>query len=409
MKKHLVLAAAAMALSASAAYAQADVVKAAERAQKEGKAPGEIVNIITPAFTNPETAMSAQIYFIPGKAYYAEFDDLFAKKQFGRLPDGGDVTMANDLINGYDYYMKALPLDTVVDAKGKVKTKYSKDIVNTISGHVTDYNNAAIAFWEAKNYDGAYRAWDIFTSIYDMEPFASKVKAPADTIIGETYFNQALAAWQADNLPNALKAFNNAKKKGYHKKQLFDYAIAVASSIPDQDAVFEWATEGNALYGAEDANYLGHIINTYLQNQEFDKAFAAIDQAIATDPNNSQYYFVKGVLYDNQEKKAEAKAMFKKAIDLNPENGAALTQYGAALCQEAYALSDAAPATMTVAESQKYYDEKLKPLFEEAAVYLEKAWQLDNDNIDALRYLDNVYYNLHDEAKQNEIQQRMLQ
>lgn len=409
MKKHLVLAAAALAFGATSAYAQADVLKAAERAQKEGKAPAEVVTIITPAFSNPETSSLAQTYFIPGKAYFAEFDQLFGLKSVGKLPENGDVKMANDLLEGYGYFVKALPLDSVVDEKGKVKTKYSKDIVNTVAGHVNDYNNAALAFWEAKDYNGAYRAWDTYTSIFATEPFASKVKAPADTIIGEIFFNQALAAWQADSLSNALKSFEKAKVKGYHKKQLYDYAIAVASSIPDQDAVFAWATEGHKLYGAEDANYLGHIINTYLQSKDFDKAFAAIDQAIATDPTNAQYYFVKGILYDNQDKKAEAKAMFKKALELNPENVGALTQYGAALCQEAYAVSDAAPTTLTSAESQKYFDEKIKPLFQEAAVYLEKAWELDNNNTEALRYLDNVYYNLRDEAKQNEIQQRMLQ
>lgn len=408
MKKHLVLAAAALFVGASAGFAQADVLKDAERAQKADKSPAEVISIVTPAFSNPETAVLAQTYYIPGKAYFSEFDKLFIKKQLNQLPADGDKTMADDLLAGYDFYMKALPLDTVVDAKGKVKTKYSKDIVNTIVGHVNDYNNGAIALWEAKDYNGAYRSWDIYMSIYQDEPFASKSKAPADTIIGEIYFNQALAAWQVDSLANALKAFENARSRGYHKKQIYDYALAVASAIPDQEAVYSWASEGHRLYGAEDPNYLGYIINTYLQSQEFDKAYAAIDEAIASDPNNSQYYFVKGILYDNQDKKADAKAMFKKAIDLDSENVGALTQYGAALCQEAYAVSDAAPTTMSPAESEKYFNEKIRPLFEEAAIYLEKAWSLNNDNTDALRYLDNVYYNLRDDAKQKDVQDRML-
>lgn len=409
MKKHLVLAI-AMTVGISGAFAQADVLKEAERAQKSGKAPKEVVTIITPAFSNPETSGMAQTYFIPGKAYFDEFDQLFGLKQFNKLPAGGDITMANDLLNGYDFFMKALPLDTVVDAKGKTKTKYSKDIVNTISGHASDYSNAALAFWNEKDYNGAYRAFGIYASIYQDEPFASKARntAPADTLIGEIYFNQALAAWQADNLADALNAFSNAKNKGYNKKQLYDYALAVATAMKDNDAIYTWAQAGNAEYGKEDANYLGNIINIYLQNKDFDKAFATIDEAIANDPSNAQYYFVKGILYDNQEKKAEAKAMFKKALELNPENNGALTQYGVALCNEAYAMSDAEPATNSAAEHQKYFDEKIKPLFEEAAIYLEKAWELDNDNMDALRYLENIYYNLHDEAKEKEIKARML-
>lgn len=406
MKKHLVLAAAALFAGSMALSAQMQVVKDAERAQKGGEGPAKVVEIITPAFTNPETAKLAQTYYIPGKAMFEEFDKLFGLKSLGRLGDGDGKKMADDLVEGYGYFIKALPLDSVANDKGKVKTKYSKDIVNTITGHVSDYNDAAITYWDLKNYKGAYDAWDIFLNLYETEPFKAKLTAPADTVIAEVYFNQALAAWQADSLRNALNAFEKAREKGYHKKQLYDYALGVATGLKDNEATFKWAQLGNDLYGKEDPNYLGYMINSYLQNKEFDKAFTTIDAAIASDPNNSQYYFVKGVLYDNMDKKADAKAMFAKAVELNAENVQALTQYGAALCQEAYALSDQAPTS--VAESQAYFDQKIKPLFEEAAIYLEKAWQLDNENNDALRYLDNIYYNLRDEKKQNEIKQRML-
>ncbi len=406
MKKHLVLAAAALFAGSMAVSAQMQVVKDAERAQKGGEAPAKVVEIITPAFTNPETAKLAQTYYIPGKAMFDEFDKLFGLKSLGRLGDGDGKKMADDLVQGYGYFIQALPLDSVTNEKGKVKTKYSKDIVNTITGHVSDYNDAAITYWDLKNYKGAYDAWDIFLNLYETEPFKAKLTAPADTVIAEVYFNQALAAWQADSLQNALNSFEKAREKGYSKKQLYDYALGVATGLKDNEATFKWAQLGNELYGKEDPNYLGYMINSYLQNKEFDKAFTTIDAAIASDPNNSQYYFVKGVLYDNMDKKADAKAMFAKAVELNGENVQALTQYGAALCQEAYALSDQAPTS--VAESQAYFDQKIKPLFEEAAIYLEKAWQLDNDNNDALRYLDNIYYNLRDEKKQAEIKQRML-
>jgi tetratricopeptide (TPR) repeat protein len=386
--------------------AQLSVLKDAERAVKDGKKPADVVAVITPAFTDAETAQLAQTYVIPGKAMFAEYDELFALKSFNKLPDGGEQTMGNDLLEGYKYYMKALPLDSVADAKGKIKTKYSKDIINTIAGHLTDYNTAAVSFWELKNYDGAYRAWDIYLSIVSNPTLAAKASnVPNDTIIGEIYFNQALAAWQTDSLANALKSFSKAKAKGYHKKQLYDYAIAVASQMNNEDLVYELAQEAQPMYGAEDSNYLGFIINHYLQAKDFDKAFATIDQAIAADPSNAQYYLVKGILYDNQDKKEDAKAMFKKAVDLNGENSQALYNYGRSLCEEAYTLSDNAPTNY--AESEKYYNEKIAPLFKEASGYLERAWDIDNNNTDALRYLENVYYNLHDETNLKDVKQRL--
>ena len=43
----------------------------------------------------------------------------------------------------------------------------------------------------------------------------------------------------------------------------------------------------------------------------------------------------------------------------------------------------------------------------EAAEYLEKAYAADNENLDALKYLENVYYNLKDEVNLEKTQQRL--
>lgn len=401
---------AATALVALSASAQPQVLKEAERIMKGGATPAEVLEVVTPAFSDPEASQMALTFYIPGKAYYNEFDQLFGMKQLGKMPPNGDKIMSDDLIEGYAYFAKALPLDSVADAKGKVKTKYSKDIVNTVTGHITDLNNAAITYWGLQDYKNAYKAWDLFLDLYQTEPFAGTLakSAPHDTVMGEVAYNQALAAWQAEMLPEALDAFTVAKTKGYNKKQMYDYALAVANNANNQEAVFAWATEAHQIY-PEDPTYLGFIINTYLQSKEFDKAFATINKAIDADPNNAQYYLIKGILYDNQDKKAEAKDEFAKAIALDPENIGALTQYGAALCQEAYTLSDQAPTTPE--EANAYYNEKIRPLFVEAADYLEKAWKLDmdkneNNNHEALRYLENIYYNLQDTEKQEDVEQR---
>lgn len=404
MKKQLV-AAAAILMGVISMPAQPQVLKDAERAMKGGKAPAEVVALITPAFSNPETKEMAQTYYIPGKAMFNEFDELFTKKQFNALPENGAIIMADDLLGGYGFFMQALALDSVPDNKGKIKTKYSKEIVNTLGGHYGDFHEAALAYWEVQNYNGAYNAWDAFLTIVQDPRFVRQLpQVPADSVVGEIAFNQGIAAWQAENLPNALASFQLAKSKGYSKKQVYDYSLAVAAGMEDKDATFAIASEALPIYGKEDPTYIGYIIDYYLQSKEFDKAFNMIDQAIANDPTNSQYYLVKGILYDNQDKKAEAKATFAKAIELDDTNWQAIFQYGRALCEEAYALSDSAPTNP--AESEAFYNNKIVPLFKEAADYLERSWSLNNDNTEALRYLENVYYNLHDDVKMESVENR---
>ncbi len=389
------------------ASAQVAVLKEAERAMKGGKTTEEVVAVITPAFTDPETATMAQTWFIPGKAAFEEYKKLLGLKTLGQLKDGDDVKMGKLLIEGYDYFNKALPLDPVTDAKGKVKTKYTKDIIGTLASFFTDYSSAGVDLYNAQDYKGAYNAWNIFNQMGENPDIRAKLNnVPADTIFGEVYFNQAIAAWQEEMLPEALAAFKAAESKGYNKKQLYDYTIAVATNLKDDDSVLEYAKKGQELYGKEDATYMGQIVNYYLQKKDFDQAFATINEAIAADPSNAQYYVVQGILYENQEKPQEAKAAYEKAVELDSENAQALANYGRAICNEAYIYADQAPTVQ--AEYDAYYASKIRPAFEKAAEILERAYELDNENMDTLKYLENIYYNLHDEAKLQDVKNRML-
>lgn len=388
------------------ASAQANVLKEAEQAMKGNQEAAKVMTIITPAFTNPETSGLAQTYYIPGKASFGEYDKLLGLKQFGKTKDGDDVKMAKLLIQGYDMYMKALPLDSLPNEKGKVKPKYSKEMISTIAGHFNDYTNAGADLYNNKDYDGAYRAWGIFNAIPENPTLRKNLTTiHNDTILGEIAFNQALAAWQGNHLEDALAAFMFAKSKGYNKKQLYDYAIAVADGAKNSEAVLAIAQEALNLYGDQDPMYLGQVVNYYLQNKNFDKAFEIINQALVKDPNNSQYYNIQGVLYENVEKRDEAIAAYKKAAELDPENANALYNYGRQLCESAYALNDNAPTSQR--EYEAYKAEKIVPLFQQAAEILEKAYSVNPDNIDTLKYLENVYYNLGDDAKYEDTKKRM--
>lgn len=396
--------------AAAGAYAQVDVVKAGERAMKDGKEAAEVVSIITPAFTDPTTATMAQTWYIPGKASFAEYDKLLGLKQFDRLPEGGDAKMGALLIDGFNYFVKAFPLDSVPDAKGKVKPKYSKDMVGILSGHFSDYVDAGATLYNNHDYNNAYRAWEIFTTMPEIPALAGKLAQHPDSVYGEILFNQGIAAWQADSLNNALNSFLKAKDKGYKKKNLYDYAISIATNLGKNDTILALSEEALPLYGAESDLYIRQIINHYLQARNFDRAFEIIIGAIAQEPNNAQYYVIQGVLYENNENKDAAIEAYKKAIELDAANADALFNYGRMLCEKAYANADAAPTTE--AEYIPYAAENITPLFQQASEVLERAYESSSSNpestitADVLNYLENVYYNLHDENKLNDVKRR---
>ncbi len=390
-------------LAIGSASAQNDLVKQVERTVKAGNVDYAAVRAeIAPALTNPETKDDAYAWYVAGKVEFDAYDNLSVKKQMGQDISGSEI--GNALINGYNYFMTALPLDSVADKKGKIKTKYSKDIVKTVVAHYPDFDNAARFLWEAQDYKGAYKAWGIFLTMDQNPVLAKDLNVPHDTIMGELAYNQALAAWQGDMLDEALAAFEFAKNKGYNKKSLYDYAISVAAQAQKNDVVYALAAEGYKYYGNEDPKFIQLIINGYIEKQDYDKANAMLDEALVAEPNNAVYYNLKGVISESQKDNDKALELYKKAVEIDPALASAQYNYGRKLCDKAYAISDNS-ANMTQAEYNKVREEQIDPLLREAAQHLENAFELDEENQrDALRYLRNVYYNLGDDVNLKRIE-----
>ncbi|MCH5248026.1 MAG: tetratricopeptide repeat protein [Muribaculaceae bacterium] len=395
MKKSLL--AALLIPIASIAFAQTDVVKEVEHDLKAQKPNYQNdLNRIKPALTNPETSSEALTWYLAGKAGVGIYDDLFTQLALGREIDKN--LAGTSIVEGMGYFVTALPLDTVIDAKGKAKTKYSKDIAKQLQNHYNDLNTAGVYLWEAQNYAGAYDAWDMYLNL-PKNPILANVKLATqpDSIMSEIAYNQALAAWQADSLENALKAFDRAMSMGYDKKNVYDYAIAVAATLGNSAEVTRLSEIAYPLYGAEDPKYLQLIINSKIEAKEYDQARNMLDEAIADQPDNANLYFVLGVLEETLENKKEALEDYKKAATLNPEYAQALYYVGRSLCNEAFEIDDKA-SQLPMNEYQQVRQNEVNPLFKEASTYLEKAYALDPDEMhDALIYLRNVYYNLNDE------------
>jgi len=410
MKKLSILAL-CIAAATVGANAQMSVVKEAESASK-GMSPdyGKALETIKPALTNDETKGLAQTWYVAGKAAYGNFDKLYANKMLGQSVD--DRAMGRSLIDGYTYMMTALPLDSVPNDKGKIKTKYSKDITKIVAENFNNYNTAAIMLWEARDYDGAYKAWDIYLSLPgDARLGKNAPAAPADTIVAEITYNQGLAAWQADSIKLARTTLEKARKLGYTKKNLYDYAISLAYQDNDNDAVYALAKEAQPLYGKEDPKYMQLIINTHIGNKEYDKARQMLNEAIAASPDDAQYYVLLGLLDDEQKNVEAAEQNLVKATQLDPKNAIAQFYLGKIYCDKAYAKADVS-TSLSQAEYEKAYMNDIKPLFEKAIKHLEESYALDSESQtarDALRYLRNAYYNIHDEANMSRIDQLIAQ
>lgn len=390
--------------AAFAASAQQNVVKEAEKAMKANQPMAKVVEIVTPAFSDPTTKNHAQPYYIAGKAGFNEYDALLGKRSLGRADENTPVTMAHDLLSSYDYFMKALPLDSLPDEKGKVKPKYSKDIYSTLGGHFADFSNSAVDLWNAKEYANAYKSWGNYLKLAKDPRFAKFINGiPADTTLADIAYNQALAAWQADSLQQSLAAFRNAIKLGYNKKSVYEYAVAVATNAKDNDALLEFATAGNAKFGNEENQFLNQIINYYLQTEKYDEALAYLDKGISENPNNAQYYSLRGIIYDNQKQSDKAHADYAKALELDPANALGLFYMGRNIAAKAGEMQDAYDKN----DFESYKKSTIDPQYREAVGFLEKAYEVDQNNRpEVLKILEILYYNLNDNQGLESVKQR---
>ena len=396
-------------LAVASASAQKSIVKEAEGKAKAGNDLPAVRTLLAPALTNEETKNEAQTWYVAGLIEFKDYDNLLGRRAVGQNKEGDEKTMGNDLIKGYEYFMAALPLDSVPelekngnpklnkDGSPKIKTKYSKDIVKNLSAHYNDYVNGGQYLWEAKDYDGAYKLWDIYTSMpFNKSLGEDAPKVPNDTVLGEINYFKGLAAWQAEKLPLALEAFDAAIAKNYISQNLFDYAISVAAQANNNDKVIELAERANELFGDSVSTYLTIIINDKINNQKYEEAQRLLEKAISVTPNNAELYDVMGILYQSQENLEKAREYLEKAVALNPDYVKAQLDLGRVIFAQGAAI-DEANANLQAVEYNKLRNETIDPLLKEAIPYLEKALLDDNTVSDARRILRSIYYTLGDE------------
>lgn len=407
MKKISVL---ALGLLASVTVsAQTALVKDSEKAFKAANSYGayeKALEAITPAFSNEETKGDAATYWIPGKAGFKLYDEMYQQALIGKNPDA--VQMGSALLAGLKYGMQALAVDTVVDAKGKVKTKYSKEITSTISGHHNDFLNNGSAFWDAQKYPEAYEAFMAYVTLPDNPSLGVLApKAGPDSLQAQIAYYAGLSAWQGNMLPEAAAAFEKMMKIGYNDIAAYDYAYSVAYAMNDEQKKLEYSKIAYDKFGNEKPEFLQRIISYYMGAKDYDTATKILQDGIAADPNNGNYYYLLGVLYDDKNDKEASKANFKKAVELSPDNALVNFSYGTALVQE-YERLDEQTGNMSQAEYNKYRFEVMNPILKESTTYLEKAYELDNDLNQALQNLKIVYYNLNDAANLDRVEKLLL-
>ena len=288
---------------------------------------------------------------------------------------------------------KALSLDA-----GKAQTATNK-ISGTTTMSAEEYFNKGVEYYENNNYAEAVK-W--------FRKAAEQGYADAQFSLGCCYY---AGDGVTKNITEAVKWFRKAAEQGLANaqfnlgacyaigegvtKNLTEAAKWYRKAIEQSEDTTYWnmayqrlavvyyqmedmtAYESILKKGAEkipdEPIFLSSLINLYIGNKDLNNAQQYIDKAIAKFPNNDGFLTLKGQLLDDQEKHEEARALYEKALKLNPNSIYANVAMGIYYYNR---------ASKIISSDLKYdeADRQAYPFFNKAIPYFEKAYSLDPEH-----------------------------
>ena len=244
-------------------------------------------------------------------------------------PNVDQLEMSNSLMEAYNLFMQALPLDSVPNEKGKIKPKYSKKIIGAIESHIKDgdFVNAGIVFYNAnKRYPEAYDAFMLAAELPTQPLFEKVANLYPDTIRAIWISNAGNCAYATQHYQKAAEAYALSRQLGNVELDVFKYEIASYQNWSASDStvgeytqkkIFECAEDAYKIYGAADSYLFRNYINKFFLSDNFDKGVEVINSEISKNPTNGELYQLLGLFYENAEKDDLAVQNYLKAAEIS--------------------------------------------------------------------------------------------
>ena len=359
-------------------------------------------NKLAPALTNDETRNRAETWALANRIKIEQYDKYVDNRRVGKKIDA--KAMGHTLLDAYDYSLNALKLDTIhiLDNKGepvidkktkrpKVRTKYSKDVVNRLVEHHDAYRIVGSELYNVKDWDGAYKAWDIYCLMAARNDDPRWAKP--DSLVAEVRYYQGITAWQRTDTIDAVRLFSMARNGGYNHKEAYDYALVCLSDLGNDAEVVKLAWEAYLKFGMSDPQYIRILINDFISREDYSGANDLIDEAMEANPNDDELFNLKGLIVENHQDIYEAFPFYQRCIELNDSNALGQFNVGRYFYNKA----------QETRQKSNLYGKKLSnlvnPMYREALPYLEKSYDLNPNNDELRNALRDIYYKLGEAEK----------
>jgi len=245
--------------------------------------------------------------------------------------------------------------------------------------------NKGIGGFQDKDYVVALDAFEFAMILGENEIFGGA----ADTSI---IYNAGLAAYNGEIFEKAIEHFIKCSEIGYGGADLY---------LLLKNSYLEIGDSANAAKTLQDAfeafpgneSILVHLVNYYLTSGRNEEALEYLTIAKEKDPSNATFYHAEGVLYDKAGDQEKAMNAYLKAAEFDPTYFDTQYNIGALLFNKGVTMVEKANEIMDNEEYEKAKtaaDEQ----FAKALPYMEKAHEINPDDIATMETLKILYYRM---------------
>lgn len=243
------------------------------------------------------------------------------------------------------------------------------------------FQDLGIKLFKNEDYDESLRALEHALKIEGL----TFLSLQQDTLL---IYNTALAAYESKNWKKAIKYLT--KLHSYRFSENATHLLFRANLNSGDTATAEKVLfEGIEYY--EDHEQLVFLLTELLYNESRPhEALRVIEKAIAENPDNSQYYYDKGLIYQKTERYHEAIDAYTQTLKIDPDNlmvfaNLATCYYNIGVAYEESILS------LTHKQAVVKERAKSKKAFQAALFWLDSAIAKQPDDAELVGKLSQLY------------------
>ena len=391
-------------LISSMSYAQKNEIKALEKALKSNNfaAAKSAASSADALVGSMDDKTKAKFYFLKAKALYANGagtnDDINASikslDELKTLESKAGKLKYTEEANA----IKASMLENFLQKADRALT--NKDYVSASKNFETAYNlspkDTNYLYFAAST---AVNAQDYETSLVQYLQLKSMgytgIKTNFVATNVETGVEENFSDKKARDLAVLSKAYSTPKtelSKSKSAEIIKNIALIYVAQNENEKAIAAMTDARK-----ENPNDLGLILseaNVHLKMGNRDRFKNLMEEATTLDPENAELQFNLGALAGEGGNMEAARKYYEKAISLDPKYTDAYINMSVAILSGEQAIVEEMNGLGDSSADQTRYDtllEKRETLYKDAIPFLEKALELNKNNIEAVRTLKNIY------------------